>query len=506
MPTAASSTEALARSVADVGHLVRFRATRSGGRSARRAWVVLAALTLAALVVPLYLPGARTGARAFDVLLILPTAMAGVLLLATVAAVTTGGGRELLPREQAVAYPVSPTTDHLGALLLAPLNIAWLLQAWVLVGCTSYALGWQICLSAQPGILLWLVVATAAAQAAAWLVEGVRRYRHGIAVVRGTGLVLVGGAVAIQLTAGWGALVDRMPTVWLTVGLIGGFSWRWALTVVVELALVLVLVAIGAAAAHWADRRMPRDELRTETGTFVARPTPRTDLVLLVRLDWSSVWRTVPMRRGLATLAVAPGLMALAAQLPWTTIPVLAALSTAGGALLFGVNAWCLDGRGALWRASLPVGPEVVFAARSLVLGAMLLGASGVTIGLAALTAAAPTSAELAAVVATWLVVGLQVVSASMRWSGRHPYAVDLRSARATPAPPVAMVGYSARLAVSTTLTASFFSALAHLPDPRTSIAFALPFLCWSGLRLVRAQHRWCDPVLRARVIATVAA
>ena len=28
------------------------------------------------------------------------------------------------------------------------------------------------------------------------------------------------------------------------------------------------------------------------------------------------------------------------------------------------------------------------------------------------------------------------VVSASMRWSLRKPYAVDLRSARATPAPP----------------------------------------------------------------------
>ena len=79
---------------------------------------------------------------------------------------------------------------------------------------------------------------------------------------------------------------------------------------------------------------------------------------MLARLDWASVWRTVPMRRGLATLAVAPGVLALAARLPWSSIPVLAALSAAGGALLFGVNAWCLDGRGALWRASLPVGPE----------------------------------------------------------------------------------------------------------------------------------------------------
>ena len=44
-----------------------------------------------------------------------------------------------------------------------------------------------------------------------------------------------------------------------------------------------------------------------------------------------------------------------------------------------------------------------------------------------------------------------------MRWSVRHPYAVDLRSARATPAPPVVMVGYSARLALTTTLTGLVF-------------------------------------------------
>jgi MFS family permease len=505
VPIAASSTDALARSVADVGHLVRFRAT-SSGRTGRRTWAVLAALTLAAAVVPMLLPGARVGDRAFDVLLLMPTAMAGVLVLATVAAVTSGGGRELLPRDQAVAFPVSPTTDHLGALVLAPLNVAWLLQAWLLVGGTSYALGWQFAASAQPGMLLWLVVATATAQAAAWTVEGVRRRRRGVAILRSAGVALAAAVAVLQLTGGFGAVVDRLPTVWVTAGLVGGFSWRWALTIAVELALALVAIALGAVAAHWADRRMPHDELRTETGSFAARATPGSDLRMLMRLDWASVWRTVPMRRGLMTLAVAPGVVALAAQLPWTSLPVMAALSVAGGALLFGVNAWCLDGRGGLWRASLPVGPGVVFASRTLVLAGLLLGASGVTVAMGALNAGVPTSAEVAAVVATWLVVVLQVVAASMRWSGRHPYAVDLRSARATPAPPVAMVGYSARLALSTTVTASFFSALAHLSDPRAPLVLAVPLLCWSGHRLLLAHRLWCDPVERARVVTTVAA
>ena len=37
-----------------------------------------------------------------------------------------------------------------------------------------------------------------------------------------------------------------------------------------------------------------------------------------------------------------------------------------------------------------------------------------------------------------------------MRWSAQRPYPVDMRSARATPAPPGVMVGYSTRLALST--------------------------------------------------------
>ena len=55
-----------------------------------------------------------------------------------------------------------------------------------------------------------------------------------------------------------------------------------------------------------------------------------------------------------------------------------------------------------------------------------------------------------------------------MRWSIARPFAVDLRSARATPAPPVVMAGYSARLAVVTTMTGLVFSGLAELRDRGT--------------------------------------
>ena len=89
------------------------------------------------------------------------------------------------PRDQAVAFPVSPTTDHLGALLLAPLNIAWIMQAWLLLGADVVRPRARRALWAyEIPVLLWIVAATALAQVVGWLAEGVRRGRHGIATFR----------------------------------------------------------------------------------------------------------------------------------------------------------------------------------------------------------------------------------------------------------------------------------------------------------------------------------
>ncbi len=100
----------------------------------------------------------------------------------------------------------------------------------------------------------------------------------------------------------------------------------------------------------------------------------------------------------------------------------------------------------------------------------------------------------------------LQVVAVSMSWSGRRPFPVQLASARATPAPPIVMVGYSARLAVSTTLTAMLFSSAAQAPAWWLVPAMAVPFLVWSWVRLRRARRRWLDAPQRARVVVAVAA
>jgi hypothetical protein len=124
---------------------------------------------------------------------------------------------------------------------------------------------------------------------------------------------------------------------------------------------------------------------------------------------------------------------------------------------------------------------------------------------LAGLRAGVPSGAELTALLCTWLVVVLQVVTSAMRWSSRRPFAVDLRSARATPAPPLVMVGYSTKLAVTTTVTSLVFSGLARVPHPEISMLVAVPLVLWSLVRLLHARDAWTDPVQRARVVTTVA-
>jgi hypothetical protein len=66
------------------------------------------------------------------------------------------------------------------------------------------------------------------------------------------------------------------------------------------------------------------------------------------------------------------------------------------------------------------------------------------------------------------------------------------------------MVGYSARLALSTTCTGLLFNAASHAPW-RWSLVLAVPFLTWSLTKLLLTGRAWSNPTIRARVIATVA-
>lgn len=520
MSIAASSTDPTTSAVAgrlrdgwsslvDLGALLRFRIAGLRGRSRTVAAYGVGVIVLATVLtgwLPAYV--SRGVSYRTEVLTLLPSALVGVLLIAVVSAAASGGGRELVPRDQAVALPVSPTTDHLGALLMAPLNIAWLLQAWVLLGATSFVVGpTRGLVPAQLILLVWLGTATALAQLVGWGLEWLRRGPHGLWSSRAVTVAAGVGAAYLVADDRLVPLLQASPTTHVTIASLqagGGPTWFYVRVMVVLVVVMLAAVVAGGWLAAAVSRRPARDETRLETASYRPRADASTELAALVRADRVAVWRSVPLRRGLAVLAVMPGLVAIAGNLQWSMLTVLPGLVASGGALLFGVNAWSLDGRGALWRDSLPVDPAQVFAARAWVLGEVLLVATAGTVVMAATRAGLPSASELAAVGAVAVVAVAQVVSASMRWSVHRPFAVDLRSARATPAPPLVMVGYSARLAMSTTLVGVFFSVLARVPW-EWSVLCALPLLLLSASRLVRTAHRWADPSTRCRVVSTVA-
>lgn len=513
-PTAPSWTERARRAVADVGPLLRFRAAALRGPARRRAAVVAGILlgcTIAAAVVPAYVADAGQQGRAGELLLLLPSAYLGVLGIAIVSAAAAGGGRELLLRDEGVAFPVSPTTDHLGSLLLAPLNIAWLLQTWAVLGATAYAWGPERLGWVQLPIVLWVLVATAVAQVLAWTYECVRRSRHGRAVTAAIvlcGIVLAGAVVAAGRVT---ALLDQSPTIRLALIGAAARDGRWgeyAVGVGVLVVALVAAVALGAVPAHRLARLPAREESALETSHYAARSTPRAwaaDLRMLLRIDRAGVWRSVPLRRGVAVLAVLPGGAALAGGLDWDTLLIMPGLVASGGALLFGVNAWCLDGAGGFWRETLPVRPGIALAARAVVLAEVLLVATAVTMLLAGLRAGPPTATELAALGCATAVIALMVTGRCLQWSVTSPYAADLRSARATPAPPVAMFGYSVRLAAVTTVVGLVFAGTARLDDWWVPVLLAVPFGCFGTLRLVRVARLWSEPAVRGRVVATVA-
>jgi hypothetical protein len=242
----------------------------------------LLAITVAVAVVPSFLPGARVSDKAFDLLLLLPTAYMAFLLTVTLAVIGSGGGRELLPREHAVAFPLSPTTDHLGALLLAPLNLAWIVQVWALLGATAYAVRRDALLAVQVNVVLWMLAATAIAQAFAWAVEWVRRGQGGVWLVRGLWAIVGGTLVLLVATGNLANALDGGPSLVLGEVIFGSARLSMALTGAVGfLALAVTAVLAGGAIAHAVARRTAKDEAKSESQTFLPRGMPASDLAAL---------------------------------------------------------------------------------------------------------------------------------------------------------------------------------------------------------------------------------
>lgn len=500
----------------DLGHLLHFRA-----RTVRRRVPAVAGVSVVLLLTWMFAtaPADResvTWTELRDTLAVLTdslvdnlgVAFAAVIILGIGSSMTGGGGRELLSRSELSVHPVGPLTEHLGALVLSPVNLAWLIQLWGLLALTALVAPPGGLLGAQVVVVLWVLAGTALAQVVGWVVEGVRRLEHGVVVVRASLAALGLVAAGLHLTGHLIPVVAALPTTWMAET---ALSERWPWAAAVAAAAGAVAVWAGSVPARWALGEPPREELRADSGVHEARhlPAPRwlsLELALLLRLDRGSVWRSVGMRRGLIVLGLGPGLVAVVTGMAWSTVLMMPGLAASGAALLFGVNNWCLDGKGMIWRETLPVEPRTVWAARTRVTAECLVLVSAITVSVAALRGGLPALPVGVAVLTCWLVVVVQVLAVSMSWSVRNPFSVDLSSPRATPAPHAVMAGYAARLSLTTTTTSMLFAGLASLDRWWLPLAFAPPFLAWSGLRLWRARRRWLDAAHRARIVLTVAA
>ena len=87
----------------------------------------------------------------------------------------------------------------------------------------------------------------------------------------------------------------------------------------------------------------------------------------------------------------------------------------------------------------------------------------------------------------------------------RRPFSVDLRSVRATPAPPLVMVAYSARLAVAATLTGLVFSVVGRLFSWWVSVGLAGVLCATSVVSLWWTARLWSGADVRSNVVETVA-
>ena len=160
----------------DTRHLVSFRAGTSRRPGAAVAGVlVVLALTVGFAVGPASLDASGDLGDILDTLVDSLTgnvgvALLGTLLLSITSAMSSGGGRELLSRSEAAIHPVSARTEHLGALVLAPLNLAWLIQVWGLMAVVALVTPPERLLGAQVVVVTWILAATAGGQAVGWVV------------------------------------------------------------------------------------------------------------------------------------------------------------------------------------------------------------------------------------------------------------------------------------------------------------------------------------------------
>ncbi len=474
------------------------------------------AVVLGALAALWLLAQATRAGAALDVvslataLELAPAGYLGFGALAVLSPLAAGGGAAVVPDDQLVSFPVRPGTSFVTGLLLAPLNLVWLLQLVGLAALTSCLVLDGSLVRGGATTLAYVVAATVLGQAVAWVVVGLRRTAGGRRAVAATGALLLGACV-LGVRAGLaGEVLAHSPSSRVVDGVIAGGDGhlgRWgAVTGVLLLVVALGLVA-GSRACRWALRRPGDAGAHRLTGPLRRRSARSGPLQQLVALDRASVWRTPALRRGTLVLALLPGLVAAGTAAPWASLVVLPGLVAAGAAMLFGINAFALDGSGALWLASLPHDPALALRAKAVVLAETVL----TILCLSCLTASlgtpdAPTATELCALVVAGLACTAVVVAVALRTSVQRPRRADLRGPRDTVAPPGALLLASVRLAVPTAGTGIVLSAATASGRWELPVLLGVPVLLLCGLHLAATARSWADPVRRARVVTIVSA
>jgi hypothetical protein len=480
-------------------------------RSARvRALLVLSGLLVGYLAVAVARSGDQIERAKLDTAVELaPVAFLGFAVLAVIAPLTAGGGNEVFPPDQLVGYPVRPRTQFLGGLALAPLNLVWVLQLLTMTAETAYVSrggsGWRAAATATA----FVAATTVLGQALSWWVAGLRQTRTGRRLLTAlTCLGLAGAVLVVRLGLGH-AIVRRTPTrtVVHAVAARPDELTRWVVTTGALVLLTLAGLRLGTALCDWALRRPTDTAARVDQGP-VRRRAPRTGpLAELVALNRASAWRAPALRRGGLVLALLPGIGAAGAGVPWESLTVLPGLVAAGAGLLFGVNAFALDGSGALWMASLPHPPRWVALAKVLVI-AETVGAAVVLAVVAGSrrSPGGPTATQLSAIACSALACTAVVVAVGLSCSVHRPHHALLRSPRDSIAPPGALVVASLRLSAPAAAVGLLFGAAAQTGEVWLPPLLAVPVVGCALVSLLRSLGRYDQPLPRARVVSTVSA
>lgn len=439
-----------------------------------------------------------------------PQAFLGFGLLAVIAPLTAGGGNEIVPPDRLVAFPVRPRTQFAGGLVLAPVNLVWVLQIFALVTVTALLTNGG---RTWPGALTtasYIAAITALGQAFAWTVAGLRQSSRGRRSVVLAGSVLVAAVLTVVKTGAGPAVLAASPTRLIARAILAGArgDWlRWATTTGGLLLLLTLSLLAGSQTCAWVLRR-PVDAGASRTGSGVRRrPTDRSALRTLIAVDRASAWRAAALKRGAIVLAVLPGIVAAGAAVPWESMIVLPGLVAAGAGLLFGVNAFCLDASGAVWLASLPHDPALLFRSKTWVLAETVIAGVGIAVVAGSLRSPGlPSPAEVVAIAVSAITCTAVVLASCMSLSVRHPHYAELHGPRDAVAPPGALTLASARLALPAGLVGVALEGASQTGRWEFPVLLAVPVAALCVLSLRRSARRWADPLARAGIVQVVSA